>query len=187
MLRRAVAGTAFAASALLLTACGFQSPDVETSEHASVQAVDFTVGTVEIADAAITSTTSNGVPSYWLQATFVNTGSTSDTLTGATTPNGTLSISSGEAVGTSLTLPPGIPVVVLTPAAGTSGPAISAAISPSPQLGGYVPITFTFTDAGTSGPIQVPAIPAGETTAATQPVPSGTASVPAVEGQSAGD
>ena len=187
MLRRAVVGTAFAASALLLTACGFQAPDVENTEHASVQAVDFTVGTVAIDDAAITSTTSNGVPSFWLQATFVDTGSTSDTLTGATTPNGTVSISSGEAVGTSLTLPPGIPVVVVTPAAGAAGPSISLAMSPSPQLGAYVPIVFTFTDAGTSGTVQVPVIPPGETTAATQPVPSGTASVPPVEGQSADD
>jgi hypothetical protein len=187
ILRRAVVGTVFVVSASLLTGCGLEAPAVEDTESPSVQAADFHVGAIEIDDTAITSTTTNGVPHFWLQATFVNNGSAADTLSGATTSQGTLSISGGTGTAGGLTIPPGVPVEVVAPAPGSTAPSISAAISPSPTVGGFVPIVFTFTDAGTSPTIQVPVIPVGETTAATQAVPTATASVPTESGQSADD
>jgi hypothetical protein len=185
ILRRAVVGTVFVVSASLLTACGLEAPAVQDTESPSIQAADFHVGAIEIDDTAITSTTTDGVPHFWLQATFVNNGTASDTLSGATTTDGTLSISPGDTGGTGLVVPPGVPVEVGSPAPGSTGPSVSAAISPEPQVGAYVPIVFTFATGGTSAAIQVPVIPTGETTNATQPVPTGTASVPTEVGQTA--
>jgi hypothetical protein len=180
--RRAAVAIVVTLSAALLAGCGFESPDVESTEHNSVQATDFTLGSIKVDDTSITAVTTSGVPNFYLIVTLVNTGRTSDSLTGATSTQGALTISSGQA-----SLPPGLPVEFGLPVSGSSAPTISVNTSPMPQTGGYVPIVFTFTDAGTSPTIQVPVVPAGETTNATQPVPTATASVPTEVGQTASD
>lgn len=181
--RRACVGIAVAASALLLTACGFQSPDVESGEQASVQATDFAVGGVHLGDTSITAvTTATSAPHYYLIVTIVNDAKTTDTFTGATTPAGTLTLSDGP-----ITLLPGVPVELAVPTAGSTGPTMAIAASPLPQAGGYLPVVFSFANAGNSPTVQVPVVPAGETTAPTQAVPTATASVPTEVGATAND
>ncbi|HTW21261.1 MAG TPA: hypothetical protein VME70_13740 [Mycobacteriales bacterium] len=187
IVRRAVVATVFVVSAATLSACGFEAPAIETTEKPSIQAVDVKVAAVDVDDTAITTTTVNGVPHYWLQATFVNNGRTSDTLTRVTTTSGTMTINPAATAGSTgasqppaagVVLPPGIPVEIGSPVPGATGPSVSAALSPPPQVGDYVTVVLTFAQAGTSARIQVPLIPAGETTNPTQPLPTGTASVP---------
>lgn len=186
--RRAVVGIVFAVSASLLAACGFESPDVESAEHASVQATDFTVGALRVEDTSITPITTDGsVPHFYLIVTIVNTGKTSDTLTGATTPDGTVTLGGAGTTGGQLALPPGVPVEIGVPSPGSTQPTVSVAASSLPQAGAFLPVVFTFANAGASSTVQVPVVPAGETTAATQPVPTGVASPPTEVGDSAGD
>jgi hypothetical protein len=195
--RRAVVGIVFAVTASLLTACGFESPDVEASEHASVQGADFSVGAIKLADTSITSVASaDGSPAFYLTVTIVNDGTTSDTLTGATTTGGTVTMSGPETLAGDIPVPPGVPIEVGAPASGAASPgtttgltqpAMIVATTATPQVGGFLPIIFTFANAGPSATIDVPVVPAGETTAATQPVPNGTASVPSEVGPSADD
>jgi hypothetical protein len=195
--RRAVVGIVFAITASLLTACGFESPDVEASEHPSVQGADFSVGAIKLDDAAISSVTNaDGSPAFYLSVTIVNDGTTSDTLTGATTAGGTVTVSGPDTTAGHIAVPPGVPVEIGAPTAGTATPstgtglnqpAMVVATTTPPQVGGFVPVVFTFATAGSSGTISVPVIPAGETTAAAQPVPSATASVPSEVGPSADD
>jgi hypothetical protein len=78
-----------------------------------------------------------------------------------------------------------VPVEIDVPSAG--GPTLSVAASPTPQTGGFVPVTFTFATAGPSTTIQVPVVPAGETTAPTQPLPTATATVPTQVGDTSSD
>jgi hypothetical protein len=191
--RRAVAGIVFAATMSMLAACGFESPDVEASEHASVQAADFSVGAVRVRDAFVTSVQTSGTPTVDLVVTFVNDGTTAETLTGVTTPLGAATISgagvtASGATGTALTLPPlGVPVEVGDSLQSPHGPNITIAATTQPVLGAFVPVAFTFGSAGSSAAEQLPVVPAGETTQPTQPVPTAAASVPSAVGVSASD
>jgi hypothetical protein len=195
--RRAVVGIVIAVTASLLTACGFESPDVEASEHASVQAADFSVGTIKLADTTVMST-SDTPPVYYLTATIVNDGTTRDQLTGATTTGGTVTLSGSGVSNGKLTLLPGVPVEIGAagivaasspgaPSQTTIEPTLVVTTTPAPQVGGFVPVVFTFANAGPSATVQVPVVPSGETTAPTQAVPTGTASVPPAVGPSADD
>jgi hypothetical protein len=67
------------------------------------------------------------------------------------------------------------------------GPILTVATQTVPQPGAFVPLVFTFAVAGSSTTIQAPVVPQGETTGPTQPVPTATASVPGVVGDSASD
>jgi hypothetical protein len=191
--RRAVVGIVIAVTASLLTACGFESPDVEAGEHASVQAADFAVGTIKLADATVMST-SDTPPVFYLTVTIVNDGTASDQLTGATTTGGSVTLSGPGVSDGKLALPAGVPVEIGAPpsasasSSATPSPAsLVVTTSQPPQVGGFVPVVFTFANAGPSATVQVPVVPAGETTAPTQAVPTGTASVPPAVGPSADD
>jgi hypothetical protein len=172
----------------MLAACGFEAPDVESSEQPSVQAADFVVGAIHIGDTSITAVSSDATtPASYLIATLVNDSKTTDTLTAIKTTNGTLTLSGSGTAGGQLTLPPGVPVQIEAPPLSSPGPIVTIATSPLPQAGGFLPVTFDFTNAGPSAVIDVPVVPPGETTAATQPVPTATASVPTEVGQTASD
>jgi hypothetical protein len=187
--RRAIVGVVFAISVSLLAACGFQSPDVEATEHAAVQATDFHVGVIQLGGTSITSVTpANGIPRFFLQVTIVNNGSRADTLTSVEpvgASSGTITLSGPGTTG-GLAIPPGVPVMIEVPSSSFFGPNLSVDVTPTPQVGAYVPVKFTFTYAG-SNSAQVPVIPPGETTAPTQPVPTTQATAPAVVGDTASD
>jgi hypothetical protein len=192
--RRAVAGMVCAATLSLLAGCGFDSPDVQATEHASVQAADFNVGTVHVGDAFIAAANPDAAtpasPGSNLVATFVNSGATTVSLTGVTSPLGATTVSGAGVVpagvsGSALTLPP--KSVLVHVGAAASDPTITIATTSAPVVGSFVPITFTFSSGQTSGVVQVPVVPPGETTAATQPVPTAVASVPSPVGVSASD
>jgi hypothetical protein len=199
--RRLVVGIVAVAAFSMLAACGFQSPDVEATEHASVQAADFTVGSVDVGDAFVTSVSggAGGGSSLFVSATFVNNAlTTTSTLTGVTTPLGTATINSaaGNVIGGALALPPkGVPVVVEAGApSALSGqstqstvPTITIETTTTPALGTYVPARFTFSGGESSPVIQLPVVPPGETTSATQPLPTGVATPPIEPGVSASD
>jgi hypothetical protein len=193
--RRTVAGIVVAATLSMLAGCGFESPDVESSEHASVQAADFSVGAVRVRDVFVTSThpLSGAVAPVHLVVTFVNDGTTADALTGVTSSLGpaTLSGTGVQAVGatgSALILPPrAMPVEVGDPKQTPNGPTITIAAATQPVVGTFVRVTFTFANAGSSSSEQVPVVPPGETTVPTQPVPTATASVPSEVGVSASD
>lgn len=192
--RRAVAGIVFAATMSMVAACGFQSPDVESGEHASIQATDFSVGVVRVRDAFITSDSTTGAsPTVYLVVTFVNGDLTNgDALTSITTPLGAATMSgagviASGATGGALTLPPkGVPVEVGTAELSPNGPTITIAAATAPPLGTFVPVKFTFAS-GSSPTEQLPVVPPGETTQPTQPVPTAVATPPVPEGVSASD
>lgn len=188
---RAVVGIIIAVTISTLAACGFQAPVVQDQEHASVQATDFTVGALRVADTSITQATApGGTPQLYLIATIVNDGSTSDALTGVTPAAGTsgsITLGGVGPIAGRLPIPPGVPVQIGVPSATSPGPTLTVAVSPPPQVGGFLAVTFTFAIAGSATAVQVPVVPAGETTAATQPVPTTPASIPTDVGESASD
>jgi hypothetical protein len=186
--RRAVVGIVFAASLSMLAACGFEAPTVEDHEHASVQATDFTVGSVHVDDTSIVSVTSGGsAPAFYLVATIVSDAKTNVALTGVTSSQGAVTMSGAGTAGGQLTIPPGVPVQIAAPPLSSPGPIFTVAASPLPQAGAFVPMTFSFSNGDKSQVVQVPFVPSGETTNPTQPVPTGTASVPIEVGQSSND
>jgi hypothetical protein len=191
--RTAVAVAALAATLSMLAACGFEAPTVEDHEQASVQATDFTVGAVRLDDTSITAasaaTTDGSAPQFYLVVTIVNGAKATNTLKSVTTTQGTITLAGAGTTNGTIALLPGVPVEIGVPAPGTGTPGTTLAVtaSPAPQTGAFVPVTFSFTNGDVSPTIQVPVIPAGETTAATQPVPTATASVPTEVGDSADD
>jgi hypothetical protein len=190
-----VGGLAGAVAALLLAACGFDSPAVTNSEKASIQAHDFSVGKIRVRNAYVTtvqdtssSPTSSGTT--YVVLSLVNQGTESDSLTGVTSTAGTVSLTGSGVFGGSLTVPPkGVPVVVNVPVLSPHGPTatFTAASSVAPQLGTFVPMQFTFSGAGTSGTEPVPVVPPTGTTAVTSPVPQTQATPPPQPGESASD
>jgi hypothetical protein len=188
--RRAVVGVVFAISVSLLAACGFQAPDVEATEHAAVQATDFHVGAIQLGGTSITSVTpASGIPRFFLQVTIVNDGNQSETLTKvepAAGSTGAITLSGPGTIG-GLAIPPGVPVMIEVPSTSFFGPNLSVNVTPTPVVGAYVPVIFTFANQPPSQVVQVPVIPAGETTAPTQPVPTTQATAPAEVGDSASD
>jgi hypothetical protein len=191
--RRLVAGIVFGASLSMLAACGFEAPDVEASEHASVQAADFNVGVIHVGDAFIAAANPSQTVSsagVSLVATFVNDSNTAVSLTGVTSPLGAAALS-GPGVtadgvnGAALTLPP--KGVLLEVGSAASDPTITIAAKTAPVIGGFVPVTFTFSTGEASGVVQVPVVPTGETTATTVTVPTTQATAPTPTGVSASD
>jgi hypothetical protein len=187
--RRAVVGAMIAIAMSVVAACGFQAPAVQDDEHASVQATDFHVGTLTVSDTSITQVTAaDGTSQLYLTATIVNVGARADALTGLSTPGGSITLGGVGPVAGRLAIPPGVPVEIGAPSVTSPGPTAAIDVSPPPVVGGYLPVTFTFAIAGPMpGPVQVPVVPAGETTAPTQPVPTATASLPTQVGESASD
>jgi hypothetical protein len=183
--RRAVVGLAVVATAALLAGCGFQSPAIEDTEHASVQATDYTFGTLRLGDTSITQSTSDG--KLYLVVTIVNDGPTVDSLIAVSAPNATMTFGGTAPAGGPLALLPGVPVQIDQPSTTAPGPTISIATTPVPQPGTYLSVTFTFATAGAAPPIQVPIVPAGETTAATQPVATTPPSIPTQVGETTND
>lgn len=186
--RRVVVGIVLAAFVPLLSACGFEAPAIQNTEQASVQATDFHVGVIRVADTSITSVTpSSGIPRFFLVVTIVNNGARDDTLTGVTTPQGTITLSGPGTTNGTIVVPPGVPVEIDTPSPSSFGPVLSVSVSPQPIVGAFVPVVFRFATAGPSATVQVPVIPPGETTAPTQAIPTTQATAPAEVGDSAGD
>jgi hypothetical protein len=195
--RRVVVGIAGAVATLLLAACGFDSPAVTNHEKASIQAHDFSVGKIRVRNAYVTtvldnsrgfSTSSPGTT--YLVLSLVNQGTQSDSLTGITSPAGSVSLTGSGVFGGSLTVPPkGVPVVVNLPVSSPQGPTatFTAASTTTPQLGTFVPMQFSFSGAGTSSTEPVPVVPPTATTAATSPVPTDQATPPPQPGESAAD
>jgi hypothetical protein len=195
--RRLVAGIVFGAILSMLAACGFESPDVEATEHASVQAADFSVGVVRVGDAFITSTTPNGpgaVTTVNLVATLVNESNQVVSLTAVTTPLGAATMSGAGVTadgvnGAELALAPKgvLTEVGIGAASVATGPTITIAAGAPPVVGGFVPVTFTFSTGEASGVVQVPVVPPGETTATTVTLPTTQATAPTPSGVSASD
>jgi hypothetical protein len=179
---------------MLLAACGFDSPAVTNHEKASIQGRDFSVGKIRVRDTYVTTVQdsggfSTGPGTTYLVLSLVNQGTQSDSLTGVTSPTGSVSLTGSGVFGGSLTVPPnGVPVVVNLPVISPHGPtATFTPTSSTPQLGMYVPMQFSFSGGGTSGTESVPVIPPTETTAATSPVPQTQATPPPQPGESASD
>jgi hypothetical protein len=196
--RRLVAGIVFGATLSVLAGCGFEAPDVEASEHASVQAADFNVGVVHVGDAFITTTpaTAGAAASVNLFATLVNESNQVVSLTTVTTPLGTATmsgpgVSAAGVNGAELSLPPkGVLTDVGFRASapeGVSSGTITIAATTPPVVGGFVPVTFAFSTGEASGVVQVPVVPPGETTATTVTVPTTQATAPTPSGVSASD
>jgi hypothetical protein len=195
--RRAVVAS-LAASIALLAGCGFQAPDVTASEHNSIQGHDFQVGGMRVRAASITTfgatpaTTSpvlTSKPTTYLTFTLVNNGVTADTLTGITTPLGTVTLAGAGVFGGSLTVPPhGVPVSVSPPAfGGPGGTTATVAATTPPGPGTSAQVQLTFATAGTSPTEIVPVVPATASTAVTSPVPTGVATPPVESGEPASD
>jgi hypothetical protein len=175
------------AGTTLIAGCGFESPAVTTSEHNSIQATDFAVGAVRVADTSITTLDASGTAGTYLIVTLVNNGSTSDKLIGITSAAGAVTLTGQGVVGNSVTLPPGLPVSIDQPLLAPQGPTATITTTSTPKLGTYIPVRFAFAKAGTSATEQIPIVPPVETTALSSPVPNETPSVPTIVGQSASD
>jgi hypothetical protein len=196
--RRAVAGIALAASTTMLAACGFQAPAVTNIEHSEVQGTSFAVGAVKIRAAFITSVPASALGDAPVGAapttptalvvTFVNDTNTADTLTGASSSLGPVSLAGPGASGGQLTIPRlGVPVQVVDPNLGTPGPTLTIAAKAAPVLGTFVRVNFTFANAGTSATVQVPVVPPGETEQATTQITGVPATPPPDPGDSTTD
>jgi hypothetical protein len=186
--RRVLVGIVVAASASMVGACGFDSPDVTTHEHNSVQAAEFKVGAVDVDDVSVTTLPTTGMS--YLIVTLVNGGSSTDALTGITSSRGTIALT-GAGVsgvgGTSLALPPGVPVTIDQPLLSPAGPTATLTTTTPPALGTYVPVQFTFATAGPSPTEQAPVVPPVETTAAATSVPTVIATPPPAPGVKTSD
>ena len=186
--RRVAVGVVIAAVCSLIGACGFQSPDVQSTEKSDVQGVNLSELPVLIRNASITEVGAGASATMYLYATFVNNAGRADTLVRATSPNATLTISGGTGLlGRTLLLPSQVPVQLVNPELGVSGATMQVRATPTPQVGTYVSVQFTFANAGATPPIQVPIVHPGATTEANQPVPTDTASVPPQSGELASD
>lgn len=194
--RRVVVGIAGAVATLLLAACGFDSPAVTNHEKASIQGSDFSVGKIRVRNTYVTTVKDTGAGfatsspgTSYLVVSLVNQGTKADSLTGVTSPAGSVALTGSGVFGGALAVPPhGVPVVVNLPLLSPHGPtATFTATSTTPQLGTYVPMQFSFSGAGTSGTESVPVIPPTGTTAATSPVPTDQATPPPQPGESAAD
>jgi len=189
--RRAMTGLAVAASALVLSACGFQAPAVTYHEHTSDQGANFGVGDVAVRNVYVTSVPSSATSTTsYVVATFVNKSASPAELTGITSPAGSITLAGpgvsavSAAAGGSLTIPPnGVLVRLDQPVLTPDGPTATLATTTAPGGGSYVPLQFTFGSAGTSPTVQAPVVPPTQTTAVSSPVPTTPATPPVAEGQ----
>ncbi|HTR68824.1 MAG TPA: hypothetical protein VMH41_01175 [Mycobacteriales bacterium] len=190
--RRLAVAIVCVASAASLSACGFDSPAVTTTEHAEVQGSSFDVGLVKVRAAFVTepvaaSTSPDAVEAPYLVVTFVNDGARTDRLTGVTTPIGTVTISGTGTAGGQLPLPPGVPVQFLDPFISSDGPLARINTSTAAPAGTSVRMTFAFANTGATATTQVPVVPPGETTAVTTPLPGTPAPVPTQVGETSNE
>lgn len=187
--RSAVVGLVAAASILSLAGCGLDSPAVTNHEHTSVQGNDFAVGPVKVRDVFVTSLqTSESATTSYVVATLVNTSATSQSLTGISSPAGSVTLTGSGVFGGTLSVPPnGVPLEIDQPLLSPDGPTAALDASTAPAAGTFVPLQFAFGNAGTSTTQQVPVVPPTETTASSSPVPE-TSLTPLPEtGESASD
>jgi hypothetical protein len=185
--RRVAVGVVIAATCSLLGACGFQSPDVQSSEKSDVQGANLSELPVLIRNASITEVGAGVTPPMYLYVTFVNKAPRADSLVRATAPNATLTLSGGTGIlGRTLLLPTQLPVQIVNPEL-ARGATMRVTATPAPQVGTFLPVTFTFANAGTTVPIDVPIVHPGATTEVFQPVPSETPSIPPQQGELATD
>jgi hypothetical protein len=169
--RRALIGVVLAAAIPVLSGCGLEVSDETSKEQSSVQATDFSVGSIDVRDAFITypaATSTTGTSRGYLVVTFVNNGTTIDEFTGATTSLGAVSVTgsgsagpgSGNAASGAVTLLPG------------TGPTLRIAAGTPASVGTTVPVQFSFTTSGT-GTAQLPIVNTlGETVLPTQSIPA---------------
>jgi hypothetical protein len=185
--RRVMAGIAIAASALVLSACGFQSPAVTNHERTSDQGSNFSVGPVQVRNVYVTTLqTSETATTSYVVATFVNNSQTPAELTGITASQGQVTLAGPgvDSVSGALTIPPrGVPLRIDQPLSTPGGATATLAAATAPGAGTYVPMQFTFGSLGTSSTAQVPVVPPTETTAVSSPVPVDVATPPPAEGQ----
>lgn len=182
--RRVIAGLALAASTTMLAACGFDSPAATETEHSEVQGTSFTTGPIDISAAFVTPVpTPAGATTTPLAivVTFVNNGQ-ADTLTSASSPLGPVSLVGPGTQSGALKLPAGVPVQVVDPDLGTSGPAMTIAATKAAPVGTFVRLGFTFANAGKSATMQVPVVPRGETEQVTTRITGAPATPPVVTG-----
>jgi hypothetical protein len=186
--RRVAVGVVIAAACSLLGACGFQSPDVQSTEKSDVQGANLSELPVLIRNASITEVGTGISPPLYLYVTFVNKSPVADTLLHATSPDATLTLGGGTGLlGRTLQLPSQVPVQIVNPELGVSGATMRVAANPSPPVGTFLPVQFSFANGGTSVPIDVPIVHPGATTEVVQPVPTETASIPPQQGEPASD
>jgi hypothetical protein len=181
--RRALIGVVLAAAIPVLSGCGLEVSDETSKEQSSVQATDFSVGSIDVRDAFITypaATSTTGTSRGYLVVTFVNNGTTIDEFTGATTSLGAVSVTgsgsagpgSGNAASGAVTLLPGVPVAFGAPTLGSTGPTLRIAAGTPASVGTTVPVQFSFTTSGT-GTAQLPIVNTlGETVLPTQSIPA---------------
>lgn len=186
--RRSAVGLGLAVGATLLAGCGFESPAYTYNEHASIQGAVARTGPIEISDASLTSLqTSELHTTTYLIATIINNGRRADTLTGVTSPLGSVQLTGTGVVGGSLALPPGVPVKIDQPLVAPNGPTAAVQATAAPAEGTDDNFVFTFANAGPTAQIPVPVVPPDQSLSATSPVPTATASVPVPSGEPASD
>jgi hypothetical protein len=187
--RRAMVGIAGAA-AMMLSACGFDSPAVTATEHSSIQGQNFQVGPILVRNVYVTSLqTSAASATSYVGVTLVNPGTQGETLTAISSPEGSVALTGAGVFGGSLTVPPNSKAVILTqPLLTPTGPTATFTASSTPQLGTYIPMQFTFGTAGTSASEPIPVIPPTGTTAVSSPIPQESpATFPPQTGENASD
>jgi copper(I)-binding protein len=183
--RRAVVGAVLVAAILALSGCGLEVKDETSREQSPIQAKNVSIGAIDVRDAFITyPTTQSTGPGEeaplpietggtgYLVVTIVNNGTKPDTLTGVTSPLGTLTMSGGQST---VQLLPGIPVAFGAPQFGGTGPTLQLAPGGTAATEGTnVPVTFSFAGSG-SRTVPVPVVESDDiTTAPTRAVPTPT-------------
>jgi copper(I)-binding protein len=191
---RALSVTVSAAAVLSMSACGLETKDYTEKERAVNEAANFQAGSIDIRDAYLTYPVGSATSPY-LAVTFINEGSSTDTLRSVSIPNAvvdfaTSPLGSGKqaAPPTDLSLPPGVVVNAVDPSTNATGTAL--AVTPNgtpPAVGTSLPVTFTFDSSGTTQSVQVPVMPPGATTQPTQLIPTDQTPMPSASGERAVD
>lgn len=175
--RRAIIGVVLLAAIPALTGCGLEVKDETSREQSPVQARDVAIGAIDVRDAFITyptastaapteetplpvATSTSGSTTGYLVVTLVNNGRRPDTLTGITSPLGTISASGG---GSAVQLLPGIPVAFGAPQLGGTGPSLQVSSTTPATEGTNVLVDFSFANAG-SVTVPVPVVESDDTT-----------------------
>jgi copper(I)-binding protein len=169
--QRTVAGVALTLALPVLAGCGLEAKDETSKEHSQIQAAANHIGAMRIRDAFLTTPVADPATSY-LVVTLVNDGSKPDTLTGITTPSGTVTLSSGP-----VTIGPGLVVEISDPAIDPTDSTAVVSTASTSTVGTTVPVTFAFAEAGTTPALQIPVVTPGEGLSPDQVIPTTQATV----------